>query len=449
MLIITAPGQGSQTPGFLAPWLDVPGVAERLGAYSELAGLDLIRFGTTASADEIKDTAVAQPLLVAAALAAAGALAGSLTGSVPGSLAEPGEVRADAAAGHSVGELAAGAVAGVLGADDAMRLVGVRGTAMAAASAIEPTGMTAVLGGDEEGVLAAIARHGLTPANVNGAGQIVAAGTLADLEAFAADPPAGARLRPLQVAGAFHTRHMAPAVAALREAAADVSVTDPAITLLSDADGAAVTTGKEWLERVIAQVAAPVRWDLCLKTMADLGVTALIELPPAGTLTGLARRALPGIAQLAIKTPDQLDAARDLIQEHLSQPDDHDHLPEWRLVVASTSGTFRTPTGRTDSTATGAMVALTAELGTVVARGGEHLVSAPEPAEIIEWLVEDGDPVSEGQPLVRILPKGGPGGWVPPEGDKGGPGGWVPPEGDKGGPGGWVPPEGKDGAWRR
>jgi [acyl-carrier-protein] S-malonyltransferase len=411
MLIITAPGQGAQTPGFLAPWLDMPGVAERLGAYSELAGLDLIRFGTTASADEIKDTAVAQPLLVAAALAAAGALAGSS--------AEPGEVRADAAAGHSVGELAAGVLAGVLGADDAMRLVSVRGAAMAAASAIEPTGMTAVLGGDEQDVLAAIARHGLTPANVNGAGQIVAAGTLTDLEAFAADPPAGARLRPLQVAGAFHTRHMAPAVAALREAAADVGVTDPAITLLSDADGAAVTTGKEWLERVVAQVAAPVRWDLCLKTMADLGVTALIELPPAGTLTGLARRALPGIAQLAIKTPDQLDAARDLIQEHLSEPDDHDHLPEWRLIVASTSGTFRTPAGRMDSTATGALVALTTDLGTVVARGGERPVAAPWPAEIIEWLVEDGDPVSEGQPLVRMLPKGGPGGWVPPEGRDG------------------------------
>ena len=230
-------------------------------------------------------------------------------------------MRADAAAGHSVGELAAGVLAGVLGADDAMRLVSVRGAAMAAASAIEPTGMTAVLGGDEEDVLAAIARHGLTPANVNGAGQIVAAGTLADLEAFAADPPAGARLRPLQVAGAFHTRYMAPAVAALREAAADVSVTDPAITLLSDADGAAVTTGKEWLERIVAQVAAPVRWDLCMKTMADLGVTALIELPPAGTLTGLARRGLPGVAQLALKTPDQLDAARDLIEEHLSEPE--------------------------------------------------------------------------------------------------------------------------------
>jgi [acyl-carrier-protein] S-malonyltransferase len=402
MLIITAPGQGAQTPGFLAPWLELPGVTDRLGAASELAGCDLIRFGTTAGADEIRDTAVAQPLLVAAAIAAAGVLAGG----------DPGGVRADAAAGHSVGELAAGVLAGVLGSDDAMRLVGVRGAAMASAAAAEPTGMTAVLGGDEDEVLAAIARSGLTAANVNGAGQIVAAGTMADLEAFAADPPAGARLRPLQVAGAFHTRHMAPAVAALREAAAQVSVQDPAMTLLSDADGAAVTTGKEWLERIVAQVAAPVRWDLCLRTMADLGVTAIIELPPAGTLTGLARRALPGVAQLALKTPDQLEAAHGMITEHHAEPDGHGsgHLPEWRLIVAPTSGTFRAPAGRADAAATGATVALTAELGTVEARGGAQAVSATWPsgsAEIIEWLVEDGDPVSQGQPLVRVQPRDG------------------------------------------
>jgi [acyl-carrier-protein] S-malonyltransferase len=421
--MITAPGQGAQTPGFLAPWLEVPGVAERLGAASELAGCDLIRYGTTAGADEIKDTAIAQPLLVAAALAAAGAVAStSGPGGSGGPGAAPGDVRADAAAGHSVGELAAGVLAGVLSADDAMRLVRVRGAAMASASAAEPTGMTAILGGDQETVLAAIARHGLTPANVNGAGQIVAAGAIADLESFAADPPAGARLRPLQVAGAFHTRYMASAVAALRDAAAGVAVADPHLTLLCNADGAAATTGKEWLERIVAQVAAPVRWDLCQRTMADLGVTALIELPPAGTLTGLARRALPGVAQLAMKTPDQLEAARELIEEHLSEPDAHGHglLPEWRLIVAPTSGTFRSPAGRADAAATGAMVALTAELGTVVARGGERPLAAPWPAEIIEWLVEDGDPVSEGQPLVRVLPEGhgGPGGGFAPGKDR-------------------------------
>jgi [acyl-carrier-protein] S-malonyltransferase len=396
MLIITAPGQGAQTPGFLASWLEIPGVAERLGAASELIGRDLIRLGTTASADEITDTAVAQPLLVAAGIAVAAALAG-----------QRGDVPADVVAGHSVGELTAGVLAGVLGADDAMRLVRVRGEAMAAAAAAEPTGMTAVLGGDEETVLAAIARSGLTPANVNGAGQIVAAGTLADLEAFAADPPPGARLRALAVAGAFHTRHMAPAVAALRDATAGVAAKDPAITLLSNADGAAVGTGQEWLGRIVAQVAAPVRWDLCMRTMADLGVTAMIELPPAGTLTGLARRALPGVAVTAIKTPDQLDAARAMLEEHLSDPvlsgqRFASHQPEWRLIVAPTTGTFRSPDG-----VGGATVALTTDLGTVVARGGERSVTAPWPAEIIEWLVEDGDPVSEGQPIVRIEPRDG------------------------------------------
>ena len=398
MLIITAPGQGAQTPGFLAPWLELPGVAERLGAASELAGCDLIRYGTTASADEIRDTAVAQPLLVAAALVTAGALAGGDASDLP----------ADAAAGHSVGELAAGVIAGVIGADDALRLVRVRATAMAEASAAEPTGMTAVLGGGRDDVLAALARHGLTAANINTAGQIVAAGRITDLQAFAAAPPAGARLRPLEVAGAFHTRYMASAVATLRDAAAGVAVQDPVIPLLSDADGAAVTTGKEWLEHIVAQVAAPVRWDMCMQTMAGLGVTAMIELLPAGTLTGLARRALPGVVRLPIKTPDQLDAAHELIEEHLSDPaSGHGHTPEWRLIVSPTSGRFRSVLENGGATQAGATVGHTTDLGTVVARGGERAVTAPWPAEIIEWLVEHGDPVSEGQPLVLVQPREG------------------------------------------
>ena len=389
MLIITAPGQGAQTPGFLAPWLELPGVCELLGTWSELAGCDLIRAGTTADADEIKDTAVAQPLLVAAGLVAAAALDDG----------DPSRLPADGAAGHSVGELTAGVVAGVLTPADAMRLVGVRGTAMAAATRTEATGMTAVLGGDEQVVLDALASHGLTPANINGAGQIVAAGTLAELAAFAAGPPAGARLRPLQVAGAFHTRHMAPAVAALKEAAAGVTPQDPVTTLLSNADGAAVTTGKEWLDRIVAQVAAPVRWDACMATMAELGVTAIIELPPAGTLTGLAKRTIPGVELLAVKTPDQITAARELIEAHLADPmTGHGMLPEWRLIVAPTSGTYRAAPHLGDPAAGGT-------LGTVVARGGEKPVTAPWPAEIIEWLVEDGDPVNEGQPLVRIQPR--------------------------------------------
>ena len=299
MLILTAPGQGAQSPGFLAPWLEIPGVAEQVGAWSELAGRDLTRLGTSADADEITDTAIAQPLLVAAALAVAGLLP------------EPGAV-----AGHSVGELAAGAIAGVISPADAIRLTAVRGTAMAESCNATPTGMTAVLGGDQATVLAAIAAAGLTPANVNGAGQIVAGGTREQLEAFAASPPAGARARPLRVAGAFHTGHMAPAVAALTEAAATAVVKDPAITLLSNRDGAVVTTGASWVERVVGQVAAPVRWDLCMETMASIGVTALVELVPGGTLTGLAKRALPGVELLALKTPDQLDAARALINAH-------------------------------------------------------------------------------------------------------------------------------------
>ncbi len=299
MLIFTAPGQGAQTPGFLSPWLELPGLAEQIGSWSELAGRDLIRLGTTASAEEITDTSVAQPLLVAAALAVAGLLG------------EP-----DAAAGHSVGELAAGAIAGVLSPADAIRLTQMRGEAMAAATAAEPTGMIAVLGGDEAAVLAAVAAAGLTSANINGAGQIVAGGRLRQLEAFAANPPAGARLRPLRVAGAFHTPHMAPAVEVLSQAATGVVVKDPAIMLLSNADGAVVASGPDWAERIVAQVAAPVRWDLCMETMSGIGVTALIELTPGGTLAGLARRALPGVELLALKTPDQLDAARELIAAH-------------------------------------------------------------------------------------------------------------------------------------
>src|SRR6516162_5041079 len=337
MLVIAAPGQGAQTPGFLAPWLELPGFAGRLAAWSDLVGCDLIRYGTTAAKDEITDTAIAQPLLVAAALAAAEALG---TGG-DGTPAQAGQ-QAGMAAGHSVGELAAGAIAGVISAEDAMRLVGVRGRAMAKAAAAEATGMTAILGGDQDEVLAALAGHGLTPANVKGAGQIVAAGTMAQLDALAAAPPAGARLRPLSVAGAFHTVHMAPAVDALREAAAGVTVADPEMELLSNLDGAAVRTGADWLERIITQVSAPVRWKECMASMAEAGTSAFIELPPGGILTGLARRALPGVATAALKTPDDLTAARSLLAEHgAPDPFDHGHLPEWRLLVSPHDGTFR------------------------------------------------------------------------------------------------------------
>jgi [acyl-carrier-protein] S-malonyltransferase len=334
MLLIAAPGQGAQSPGFLREWLELPGFSERLGSWSELAGRDLIRCGTIAGADEITDTSVAQPLLVAAAVAAAAELAG--WGGQPGGLGQAAaSAGAGGAAGHSVGELAAGAVAGAVTPQDAIGLVRVRGEAMARAAAAEATGMTAVLGGDEAEVLARIEACGLTAANINGAGQIVAGGTTAQLAAFADDPPPGARLRPLQVAGAFHTRHMAPATGALREAAATVTPGSPVLALLSDRDGAVVRGGADWLQRIVAQVETPVRWDLCMAAMTTLGVTAVIELPPAGTLTGLARRALPGVRALGLKTPRDLDAARELLDESRAAREHRDaRVPGWLQPAA-------------------------------------------------------------------------------------------------------------------
>jgi len=392
MLLIAAPGQGAQAPGFLSAWLELPGFADRLGAWSELAGCDLIRCGSTAGADEIRDTAIAQPLLVAAAIATADELFGGL-----GQAAR----LAGAAAGHSVGELGAGSIAGVISPEDALRLVRVRGRAMARAAAAEPTGMTAVLGGNEKDVLAAIEGHGLTPANVNGAGQLVAAGTMAQLAAFAADPPARARLIPLSVAGAFHTRHMTPAVEDLRDAASAITAKDPRLVLLSNHDGAVVRSGTDWLERIVTQVSSPVRWDKCMQSMTGLGVSALVELPPAGTLTGLARRALPDVQRIALKTPDDLQAARSLIAEH-GQADADSDAPEWRLLVAPLAGIFRACSDGQP----GVMISSGDELGHVEIRGGSHLVTPTFPATIIEWLVEDGDPVSAGQPLIRLLPAG-------------------------------------------
>jgi [acyl-carrier-protein] S-malonyltransferase len=396
MLVIAAPGQGAQAPGFLAPWLDLPGLRDRLAAWSDIAGCDLIACGTTAGADEITDTAIAQPLLVAAAIAAAEALGGGLAQL---------RMQAGIAAGHSVGELAAGAIAGVLSPEDAMRLVSVRGRAMAKAASAEATGMTAVLGGDQDEVLATLDAHGLTPANVNGAGQIVAAGTMAQLEALAAAPPAGARLRPLAVAGAFHTTHMAPAVAALREAAAGVTVSDPGILLLSNADGAAVTSGRDWLERIVTQVSAPVRWDECMHTMSGLGASALIELPPGGTLTGLARRALPDLARAALRTPEDLAAAQSLLAEH-GTPEHHENgqIPDWRLLVAPLAGTFRAD-GAGQDAAPGCYVRPGALLGHIEVRSGQEPITPDFAAIILEWLVEDGDPVAAGQPLVRLQPE--------------------------------------------
>ncbi|MEU8960723.1 ACP S-malonyltransferase [Streptomyces sp. NPDC048491] len=304
MLVLVAPGQGAQTPGFLTPWLDLPGAADRLAAWSDAIGLDLVHYGTQADADAIRDTAVAQPLLVAAGLLSASAL---------------GEITPGAVAGHSVGEITAAAFTGVLSEDAALGFVRKRGLGMAEAAAVTPTGMAALLGGESEHVLPHLEKLGLTPANVNGAGQIVAAGTAEQLAALEADKPEGVRrVVALKVAGAFHTHHMAPAVAELAEAAKSLEIADPRFTYVSNADGKAVASGRDIVDRLVNQVSNPVRWDLCMETFNELGATALIELCPGGTLTGLAKRALPGVKTLALKTPADLDAARALVAEHAS-----------------------------------------------------------------------------------------------------------------------------------
>jgi [acyl-carrier-protein] S-malonyltransferase len=304
VLAVLSPGQGSQKPGFLTPWLDLDGSEARLRSWSALVGIDLLHLGTQADADEIKDTARTQPLLVAAALLAGEQLPLHQVGLV---------------AGHSVGELGAASLAGVLSPETAITLAGVRGREMAAACALEPTGMSAVLGGDPDEVLAAIEQLGLYPANRNAAGQVVAAGALDALAKLEAEPPAKARVRALQVAGAFHTPYMAPAETALEALAGGVTVSDPARTLLSNLDGTAVADGHDMLRRLVQQVTAPVRWDLCMAALKDLGVTGIIELPPAGTLAGLVKRELKGDGApeiVTLKTPADLPAAHDLIARH-------------------------------------------------------------------------------------------------------------------------------------
>ncbi|MGV0635301.1 ACP S-malonyltransferase [Mycolicibacillus trivialis] len=297
MIALLAPGQGSQTPGMLSPWLELPGASDQIAAWSTASGLDLARLGTTAPAEELTDTAVTQPLVVAATLLAHRELTRR------GLLSDAALVTA----GHSVGEIAAYAIAGVFSSDDAVKLAATRGAEMAKACAKEPTGMSAVLGGDETEVLARLEQLDLVPANRNAAGQIVAAGAVAALEKLAEDPPAKARVRALDVAGAFHTHYMASALDGYAAAAAAITPGEPTMTLLSNSDGQPVTSGAEAMEKLVAQLTRPVRWDLCTTTLRDRGVTALAEFPPAGTLTGIAKRELRGVPARAIKAPSDLD----------------------------------------------------------------------------------------------------------------------------------------------
>ncbi len=302
VLALLAPGQGSQTPGMLTSWLELPGAADRLSVWSEISGLDLARLGTTATAEEITDTAVTQPLVVAATLLAHEEL--TKRGLISGKSA--------AVAGHSVGEIAAYAIAGVISADDAVKLAATRGAEMAKACALEPTGMAAVLGGDEAEVLARLESLDLIPANRNAAGQIVAAGAVAALEKLAEDPPAKARVRVLATAGAFHTHYMAPAAEGYAAAAATVATNEPTATLLSNADGKPVESAADAMTKLVAQMTRPVRWDLCNETLRGLEVTAIVEFPPAGTLVGIAKRELKGTPTHAVKAPSDLDGLAEL-----------------------------------------------------------------------------------------------------------------------------------------
>jgi [acyl-carrier-protein] S-malonyltransferase len=392
VLVIVAPGQGAQSPGFLKPWLEDPTFASRFDWLSTVSGIDLAHHGTESDAETIRATEIAQPLLVATGLVAALELfphpadAFSMIGAVTG---------------HSVGELTAAAGARVITAEQAMVLVRERGRAMAEAAAATPTGMTAVLGGDRDDVLAALDKHGLTAANDNGPGQVVAAGTREQLEALADDPPAKARLTPLSVAGAFHTEHMSPAVGHLAGLARSVSVHDPRTPLISNKDGQVIHDGREVLARIVGQIANPVRWDLCMETMLDLGVTGLLEMPPAGTLSGIAKRAMKGVETFALKTPDQLDDARAFVQKH-GEASQIDTTPTWRMVVSPAKGTFHLAKEAADVE----RLAPGTPIGDVASLRDKINVVAPHGGQVVEWLVEDGDLVSPGQPLLRLHPEG-------------------------------------------
>jgi len=389
VLVVVAPGQGAQSPGFLTPWLDVPGVAERLDWLSLVSGVDLLTHGTTSDAGTIRDTAVAQPLIVGAGLV-------TLLALFPHPSAAFASV--GAGAGHSVGEITAAVGAGVLTAEQAMVFVRERGKAMAQASAVTATGMSAVLGGNQDDVIAAATDVGLTCANINGAGQIVVAGTQSQLDNFVA--PEGARLRALDVAGAFHTEHMASASATLGRIGHAVSTHDPRIRLISNSDGQVVHDGRAVIRRLVSQVAQPVRWDLCMQTMLDLGVTAMIEIPPAGTLTNLAKRAMPGIETLALKSPDDLPAAWRLIDKH-GVKSTIETSPTWRLVISPAKGIFTTADAKY---AEGDPLPPDTQVGSIKTSRELIPIHAPHGGVVIEWLAQDGDPVSPGAPLLRLHP---------------------------------------------
>ncbi|MEX5721778.1 acyltransferase domain-containing protein [Geodermatophilus maliterrae] len=398
MLAVLAPGQGAQKPGMLTPWLELPGAESFFRWAGAIADADLLTLGTTGDAEAIKDTAVTQPLVVAMSLFVARELGG-----LPGPVAHTPQAGRDVViAGHSVGELTAAALAGVLSVEAAIALTAVRGRAMARACALTPTGMSAVLGGDPDELAAALERHGLTAANLNGGGQVVVAGPLEGLAALKAEPPAKARVLPLSVAGAFHTSYMAPAREELEGLVGGLRPADPSRLLLSNADGAAVGSGAEALSRLVSQVTSPVHFDACLTTLRELGVTAALELPPAGALAGLAKREWAkdgGVEVLALSGPADLDRARALIDAARGRPE-ATHQPDWRVVVSPVRGTVSPA-----DVAEGTRLPAGTPLGRIRSRRGEADVTAGYDGVLAEWLVQDGDLVDAGDPLARLYPE--------------------------------------------
>lgn len=377
MVVLLSPGQGSQSAGMLLPWLTGSDVEDRLERWSALAEVDLRAAGTTWTDEAIRDTAIAQPLLTAAALLSARALLGD---TVP-----------DAVCGHSVGELPALAIAGVLTDDETIRLAALRGRAMAAATRLAPTGMAAVLGGDEVEVLAAARQHGLELATVNVVGQLVLGGPVGALDQFAANAPRGARVRRLDVAGAFHTTAMSEARAAFEQALSAQDPQPPRTTVIANADGEIVTDGRALLTRLGAQLVSAVRFDKCLQTLAQLGPSALIELAPGGTLTALAKRALPHLERVALRTPEDLPAARALLHRT------GEHAPiAWQALPSPENGIVD------PLVPTGSAVTAGTPLAVVSGRSGAATVVAPSAGTVSEWLVTAGDPVRTGQ-LLAVL----------------------------------------------
>jgi [acyl-carrier-protein] S-malonyltransferase len=386
----------------LTPWLELPGAEPFFRWAGAIADADLLTLGTTGDAEAIRDTAVTQPLVVAMSLFVARELGG-----LPGPVAHTPQTGRDVViTGHSVGELTAAALAGVLSVEAAIALTAVRGRAMARACALTPTGMSAVLGSEPDELAAALERHGLVAANLNGGGQVVVAGPLEGLAALKAEPPGRAKVLPLSVAGAFHTAYMAPAREELEGLVDGLRPADPSRLLLSNADGAAVESGAEALSRLVTQVTSPVHFDACLSTLRDLGVTAAIELPPAGALAGLAKREWKGatsdgnaIEVLALAGPGDLDRARALIEATRGRPEGQ-HRPDWRVVVSPVRGTV-SPADVPEGTRLPAGTLL----GRVRSRRGEADVSAGYDGVLAEWLVQDGDLVDAGDPLARLYPE--------------------------------------------